>query len=115
MCPPESGRKRANCEKEDLWEKMGKICENVNHLQKNKEHNLNKHLVSFPWHIGTHLSHAGRGVNVEVHLLSQLQQGNVIIFVIFFTVMVTMDVESRHIDCLLWQYSLPCDCSVVIA
>ena len=94
---------------------MGKICENVNHLQKNKEHNLNKHLVSFPWHIGTHLSHAGRGVSVEVHLLRQLQQGDIIVISnrrAVFIVMVNMD--SRDIYCLLWQCSLPSDCSVVI-
>ena len=63
--------------------------------------------------IDTHLSHAGGGVNVEVHLLRQLQQGDVIVISIM-AFMVTVDVDSRDIHCLLWQYSLPGGCSVVI-
>ena len=59
------------------------------------------------------LSHAGRSVSVKVDIFRQLQQSDVILNVTV-TVIVTMDVESRHIDCLLWQYSLPSDCSVVI-
>ena len=62
----------------------------------------------------THLSHAGGGVNVEVHLLRQLQHRDVIVISIM-AFMVMVDVDSRDIDCLLWQYSLPRGCSVVIA
>ena len=63
--------------------------------------------------VSIHLSHAGGGVNVEIHLLRQLQHSNVIVISIM-AFMVTVDVDSRHIHCLLWQYSLPSDCSVVI-
>ena len=61
-----------------------------------------------------HLSHAGRSVSVKVDIFRQLQQSDVILHVTV-TIIVTMDVESRHIDCLLWQNSLPGDSFVVIA
>ena len=61
-----------------------------------------------------HLSHAGRSVSVKVDIFRQLKQSDVILSVTV-TVIVTMDVESRHIDCLLWQYSLPGDSLVVFA
>ena len=61
-----------------------------------------------------HLSHAGRSVSVKVDIFRQLQQSDVILSVTV-TVIVTMDVESRNIDCLLWQYSLPGDSLVVFA
>ena len=61
-----------------------------------------------------HLSHAGRSVSVKVDIFRQLQQSDVILSVTV-TVIVTMDVESRDIDCLLWQYSLPGDSLVVFA
>ena len=60
-----------------------------------------------------HLSHAGRSVSVKVDIFRQLQQSDVILSVTI-TVIVTVNVESRDIHCLLWQYSLPSDCSVVI-
>ena len=61
-----------------------------------------------------HLSHAGRSVSVKVDIFRQLKQSDVILSVTV-TVKVTMDVESRDIDCLLWQYSLPGDSLVVFA
>ena len=61
-----------------------------------------------------HLSHAGRSVSVKVDIFRQLKQSDVILSVTV-TVIVTVDVESRDIDCLLWQYSLPGDSLVVFA
>ena len=61
-----------------------------------------------------HLSHAGRSVSVEVDIFRQLQQSDVILSVTV-TVKVTMNVESRNIHSLLWQYSLPSDSFVVFA
>ena len=61
-----------------------------------------------------HLSHAGRSVSVKVDIFRQLQQSDVILSVTV-TVKVTMDVESRDIHCLLWQYSLPGDSFVMFA
>ena len=61
-----------------------------------------------------HLSHAGRSVSVKVDIFRQLKQSDVILSVTV-TVIVTMDVESRDIHCLFWQYSLPGDSLVVFA